>query len=304
MNDATRNVLVQLADERRSLGEWKPQQAKRRDDVAEAMKQLAAAVRDWALLDDAVDQQISDQRNLVEWWGENVSVRHASGTEKNADRRSTLSVEAAQDISGIEQQKVSKWRKALNGDLREYRDLLRSPSWRKAMGLRVSDEKGASGTGENEWFTPTQYIEAARLVMRVIDLDPATSPKAQELIQATQFYTKTDNGLQHEWHGHVWLNPPYAQPLIAEFVSKLCEEWRAARVVEAILLTHNYTDTSWFHEIAANMSAICFTRGRVKFYEGGKTAAPTQGQAFSYFGTNAERFAEVFEPIGFVVVPR
>jgi hypothetical protein len=54
------------------------------------------------------------QQNLVDWWRENVSVRHGAGqgTEgsKNADRRSLISIEAAEDISGISHQKVSKWR--------------------------------------------------------------------------------------------------------------------------------------------------------------------------------------------------
>jgi DNA N-6-adenine-methyltransferase (Dam)/Protein of unknown function (DUF3102) len=109
--------------------------------------------------------------------------------------------------------------------------------------------RGTEGTGENEWFTPAEYIEAARAVMGGIDLDPATSVKAQEVVQAEKFYTKKDDGRKHEWHGRVWLNPPYAQPFIAQFVHKLCEERVAGRVTAAIALTHNYTDTTWFHEI-------------------------------------------------------
>jgi hypothetical protein len=45
----------------------------------------------------------------------------------------------------------------------------------------------ALGTGENEWYTPKQYIEAARKVLGEIDLDPATSEKAQETIGAKCF---------------------------------------------------------------------------------------------------------------------
>ena len=97
------------------------------------------------------------------------------------------------------------------------------------------------------------------------DLDPASSDEAQEHVEAIGYFTEKDSGLEHEWHGRIWLNPPYAQPLIAEFVSKLCLEWRAGRVDAAIMLTHNYTDTAWFQEAAAHCRAICFTRGRVKF---------------------------------------
>ena len=57
----------------------------------------------------------------------------------------------------------------------------------------------------------------------------------------------------------------YAQPLIAQFVSKLVEEKRANRVTAAVMLTHNYTDTAWFQEAATTATAICFTRGRIRF---------------------------------------
>jgi hypothetical protein len=82
-----------------------------------------------------VSQQIKDQQKLVQWWGENVTVRHGPGgvdRAKNADRRSLVSVTVAERESGIAQQKVSKWRGHLGGDLDAYRDLLRGPSYRKA----------------------------------------------------------------------------------------------------------------------------------------------------------------------------
>jgi phage N-6-adenine-methyltransferase len=164
-----------------------------------------------------------------------------------------------------------------------------------------SDQRGASGTGENEWFTPADLIERARLIHGDIDLDPATHKKAQEVVRAVNYFTKKDNGLTQEWHGRVWLNPPYAQPLIGQFVDKLIEEYVAGRVTAAIMLTHNYTDTGWFQKAAAHASALCFTRGRVKFYElNGSTAQPTQGQAFHYFGDDVDAFHREFGSVGFV----
>lgn len=159
----------------------------------------------------------------------------------------------------------------------------------------------ALGTGENEWYTPAKYIEMARQVMGDIDLDPATSEIAQEHIEAGAFFTKQDDGLAQDWFGRVWLNPPYTQPEIAHFVKKLVSEIRADRVAEAIMLTHNYTDTAWFHLAESICSAICFTRGRIRFESpGGELAAPTQGQAFFYYGPNVERFRAVFGEVGFV----
>lgn len=163
----------------------------------------------------------------------------------------------------------------------------------------------AQGTGENEWYTPQEHIDAAYKVLGTIDLDPASSEIANQRVQAGRIFTIADDGLTKEWGGKVWMNPPYAQPHIANFIEKLASEYEAGRVTEAIALTHNYTDTQWFHRAALSCSAICFTRGRIGFLSPeGKRAAPTQGQAFFYYGSNVEQFIEAFFRIGFVVEVR
>lgn len=161
----------------------------------------------------------------------------------------------------------------------------------------------AQGTGENEWYTPPEYIAAAREALGTIDLDPASSEVAQEVVAAVEFFTAEDNGLEQEWRGRIWLNPPYAQPLIHQFIEKLCIEHAAARVPAAILLTHNYTDTEWFHLAARSCAAICFTRGRIKFVNPeGEVAAPTQGQAFFYFGSDVPKFIDAFSTFGIILI--
>ena len=163
----------------------------------------------------------------------------------------------------------------------------------------------AQGTGENEWYTPQEHIDAAYKVLGTIDLDPASSEIANQRVQAGRIFTIEDDGLAQEWGGKVWMNPPYAQPHIANFIEKLASEYEAGRVTEAIALTHNYTDTQWFHRAALSCSAICFTRGRIGFLSPeGKRAAPTQGQAFFYYGSKVEQFIEAFCRIGFVVEVR
>jgi phage N-6-adenine-methyltransferase len=163
--------------------------------------------------------------------------------------------------------------------------------------------RGTAGTHNDEWFTPSEYIEAARAVLGDIDLDPASSAQAQEIVRAAAFFSKQNNGLVQEWHGRLWVNPPFAQPLIAQFISKLVAERVAGHITAAIVLTHNYTDTAWFHELVSVADAICFTRGRVKFYEGDNIAAPTQGQAFAYLGNDVQRFEDVFCLIGACLRP-
>ena len=164
--------------------------------------------------------------------------------------------------------------------------------------------RGTFGTGENEWYTPDKYLTSARHVMGSIDLDPASSDTAQGNVRAGEYFSVDNDGLSQPWHGRVWLNPPYAQPLIAQFVSKVVSEWSAGHLVAAIMLTHNYTDTSWFHEAMTAASVVCFTRGRINFISlDGVVGNPTQGQAFFYFGADADAFYTEFSKYGFVVVP-
>jgi ParB family chromosome partitioning protein len=171
----------------------------------------------------------------------------------------------------------------------------------------VSDPKGhhlARNTGNNEWYTPAEDIERARKVLGAIDLDPASSAVAQKVVRAVKFFTREDDGLAQEWSGRVWLNPPYAKGGIEPFVAKLVAEYRAGNVTSAIMLTNNSGDTEWFHKAAAHASAICLTRGRIKFEDpNSDRAAPLQGQAFFYFGASARRFASLYAPAGIVLLP-
>lgn len=155
--------------------------------------------------------------------------------------------------------------------------------------------------GNDEWYTPDEYIERARRVMGGIDLDPASCELAQRIVRADKFYTMEDDGLSYPWKGRVWLNPPYSRGMVDRFVEKLCDEYECGNVTEAVLLTNNFTDTQWFHMAYRRCDIMCFTSGRIRFYnENGVSTSPTNGHAFIYFGKNADKFREVFDPLGVI----
>ena len=152
-------------------------------------------------------------------------------------------------------------------------------------------------SGNNEWYTPPEYIELAREVMRRIDLDPASSDKANEVVKAAKYYTADEDGLSQEWAGNVWLNPPYSSELIVRFTEKLIAE--LPRISQALVLVNNATETEWFSKLVKTASAVCFPKGRVKFYmPNGTIGAPLQGQAILYFGADSSKFTEVFSAKG------
>jgi phage N-6-adenine-methyltransferase len=260
----------------------------------------AKRIKDWPALEKAVDAKIDEQRKFITWW--DASVR---GKGKKANNRdSGYFVAEAESLTGMKQQRVSDLKKRLvQPD--KYRTRLLGASYRAAM-LEAEENHRGEGTGNDEWYTPPQYIELARTVLGEIDLDPASCAKAQETVRAKQFFDKQHDGLSQEWRGRVWLNPPYSRALIGPFVTKMVEERIAGRVTAGIMLAHSYTDPAWFHTAVEVADALCFTRGRIKFVnnEIGEVAAPTLGQVFFYFGDDVDKFAAAFSEVGSVVSPR
>jgi hypothetical protein len=152
----------------------------------------------------------------------------------------------------------------------------------------------------DDWWTPSVYIEAARTVLREIDLDPASSPKANEHIQAKRILTARENGLTQPWHGRVWLNPPYGGQAGA-FMVHLLAEYEAGRVTGAIALINAWaTEALWFAPLWR--FPICFAHHRIEFRgPAGQGGNSTHGGAFVYMGPDEDLFAETFSKFGVVV---
>jgi hypothetical protein len=156
-------------------------------------------------------------------------------------------------------------------------------------------------TGEYDWHTPSEYIEAARTVMGGIDLDPASSAIFQRTVRARTYYTRDHDSLSAAWRGRVWMNRPYAHDLIVRFIAKLCAHVTAREVTAAIMLTDNRTDTQWFQQAAGLAPRICFTEGRVRFLRPtGELGKPMNGSCIFYFGEALDTFTSVFGQFGLV----
>ena len=161
-------------------------------------------------------------------------------------------------------------------------------------------------SGAQEWYTPAHHIAAAVETMGAIDLDPCSTDVANTVVRATEYYDRETDGLTKDWHGRVWLNPPYAFKLIGRFADKLLAELANGNVTEAIALVNNATETLWFQALSDEAAARLFPAGRVRFWNRDPDApsgTPLQGQAFLYFGDNPHTFCTRFGAFGRAFVP-
>lgn len=158
----------------------------------------------------------------------------------------------------------------------------------------------SQNTGMPEWYTPEEYLEAARFCMGCIDFDPASSDIANERVRAKRYCTVDCNGLDAHWFGNVWMNPPYTAGLVDKFCDKLISEYSEGDVEQAIVLVNNSTDTRWWQRLCSVSSALCFPQGRIKFIDidGNANGAPLQGQSLLYLGPHSEQFVRNFEKFG------
>ena len=119
---------------------------------------------------------------------------------------------------------------------------------------------------KNEWATPQWLFDSLDLEFH-FTLDAAASPHNAK---CKHYFTEETDGLQQDWSGVVWVNPPYGRE-VGKWVSKAYHE--SLKGVTVVMLVFARTDTRWFHDYAYHKAEIRFLKGRLKF-GGSKNSAP------------------------------
>jgi len=158
-------------------------------------------------------------------------------------------------------------------------------------------DRALYSSNSNEWYTPNGIILRVIKTMGGVDTDPCSNSHDNPTVPATTHYTFEDDGLSQEWHGRVYMNPPYGRE-IADWVEYLFEEYKSGRTTEAIALVPSRTDTAWFRVLRD--FPHCFIWGRLNFSDNGN-AAPFPSMAV-YLGDKPESFIDAFKDIGDIYV--
>lgn len=222
---------------------------------------------------------------------------------QNAEKQSHIDV----TLFGTKRQReyARKLRAAAKeGDISDYvRDCNENGEQASIAGLLKWLGGGRHGNlkGEYEWYTPPAIIDAARNVMGGIDLDPSSCEFANLVVKAKKIFTEEENGLEQEWSGRVFLNPPFAHPTVKHFAEKLMDSFGTGTVEQAIWLSNACVDVGWWHDLVG-IGIVCFHRGRIKFYGPDDVLQPpTLGQSIIYFGDRKEDFKKEFGAFGVVM---
>lgn len=181
-------------------------------------------------------------------------------------------------------------------------------------------------SGTFEYYTPREIVEAARECMGGIDLDPASSEKANEIVGATVFFTKEDDGLKQKWFGNVWLNHPFHAgwkactidckretckkrghvyhdiPSNADWVQYLVAQYMAGQFNESCNITFAATSEQWFQPLLKRPQCFLSPRTNYLLPDGRPLPGVTKGSVVTYFGKYHERFAKSFRKLGTVKI--
>ena len=148
-----------------------------------------------------------------------------------------------------------------------------------AEGVGFYDSLAADTT--TEWFTPSFLFDAMGIRF---DLDPASpGRRLTPWIPANRFYTTY--GLEREWFGTIWLNPPYGREVLPLWLAKFAQHRNG------VALVPERTSTNWWQELVAEADLILCLNRKIAFASpsGERTTAFPIGSILVAFGERGIR---------------
>ena len=115
----------------------------------------------------------------------------------------------------------------------------------------------------HDWETPPDFFK--KLNERyMFDLDVCAT---WDTAKVEDYFSLEDDGLNQEWYGCCWMNPPYDQT-IGKWVEKA---WRYSQNGGKVvcLLPGRSNDTKWWHRFVMKSSKIIFIEDRLHFGKNG-----------------------------------
>lgn len=136
---------------------------------------------------------------------------------------------------------------------------------------------------DDEYGTPAALFDHYNRIYR-FTLDVCSTP---QLAKCKKYYTPEQDGLQQEWIGVCWMNPPYSS--LRYWVEKAYEAAQKGAIVVALLPM--FTDAAWFHDFASH-ATIEVLRGRLQFAGRPEKGYAAFGHAIFVFRKKSARLGD------------
>lgn len=160
-------------------------------------------------------------------------------------------------------------------------------------------------SGKVEFYTPANIVEAARKALGGrIELDPASSAKANETIQADRIFTEADDGLSRVWNcATLWMNHPFGKESNPLWLGHLLRDWESGAIASAACcITFASTSERWFRPLLDRPQCYLWPRTNYHLPDGTLFRGVTKGSVVTYFGSRLELFEKAFRGLGTVKV--
>lgn len=145
--------------------------------------------------------------------------------------------------------------------------------------------------GSVEYYTPKYIFEGLNVNF---DLD-VCSPLDRTFISTPALDFISENSLEQEWKGFIWMNPPYAsEKNKIKWIEKFIEH------ANGVALMPDRTSASWWQLFAKNADCFVFVNDKIKFItENGSTAkSPGNGSTLFALGNKGRQALINFEQAG------
>lgn len=158
-------------------------------------------------------------------------------------------------------------------------------------------------SGNYEFYTPSFIVDAARLTMGSIELDPASSLAANERIKASRIFTEADDGLKQEWEAEsIFLNHPFSKNGNPLWINKAISEFRAGRAKQICMITYAATSEKWFNPLLRFPQVFLSPRTNYLLPDGSVKKGVTKGSVVTAMGVDLISFANAFKKYGVVKI--
>lgn len=149
------------------------------------------------------------------------------------------------------------------------------------MSKMANIQDAVMSSNKSDWETPQVFFDLLDGEFGFTLDVCATAENAK----CDEYFDAVDNGLEQEWYGTCWMNPPYGRA-IAPWIEKAWLESSSGAGIIVVALMAARTDTLWWHEYVMQASELRFVKGRLTF-QGAKSSAPFPSVVVVWNGSNA-----------------